>query len=46
MEVEDQLDLENEVVDEGVIRCICEMTDDDGFTIQCEKCLVWQHASN
>ncbi len=26
------------------IRCVCENTDDDGFTIQCEDCLVWQHA--
>ncbi|KAF9914284.1 hypothetical protein BX616_008607, partial [Lobosporangium transversale] len=30
--------------DAGIIRCICNYTDDDGFTIQCERCLVWQHA--
>jgi hypothetical protein len=30
--------------DEGEIRCICGFTEDDGFTIQCEKCYVWQHA--
>eukprot|EP00158_Paraphelidium_tribonemae_P004071 Partr_v1_DN26551_c0_g1_i1_m3802 putative PHD finger and SET domain protein len=30
--------------DDGVIRCICAYTHDDGFTIQCERCLVWQHA--
>ncbi|KAG0021299.1 hypothetical protein BGZ82_011355 [Podila clonocystis] len=30
--------------DAGIIRCICNYTDDDGFTIQCEHCLVWQHA--
>ncbi|KAJ2497112.1 SET domain-containing protein 3, partial [Coemansia sp. RSA 2052] len=30
--------------DQGVIRCICNIDDDDGFTIQCENCLVWQHA--
>ncbi|KAJ1948263.1 SET domain-containing protein 3, partial [Linderina pennispora] len=30
--------------DQGVIRCICGINDDDGFTIQCENCLVWQHA--
>ncbi|KAI9502238.1 hypothetical protein BX070DRAFT_22568 [Coemansia spiralis] len=30
--------------DQGVIRCICVIDDDDGFTIQCENCLVWQHA--
>ncbi|KAG0048578.1 hypothetical protein BGZ83_006462 [Gryganskiella cystojenkinii] len=30
--------------DAGIIRCICNYIDDDGFTIQCERCLVWQHA--
>ncbi|KAJ3255690.1 myeloid lymphoid or mixed-lineage leukemia 5 (trithorax, ) [Boothiomyces macroporosus] len=30
--------------EEGEIRCICGFVHDDGFTIQCEKCLVWQHA--
>ena len=29
--------------DQGEIRCICGFTDDDGFTVQCENCLVWQH---
>jgi hypothetical protein len=29
--------------DEGKIRCICGYEDDDGYTIQCEKCFVWQH---
>lgn len=31
-------------IDAGIIRCICGYTEDDGFTIQCEKCNVWQHA--
>lgn len=31
-------------VDTGLIRCVCPSTEDDGFTIQCERCLVWQHA--
>lgn len=31
-------------IDLGIIRCICSSTEDDGFTIQCERCLVWQHA--
>jgi hypothetical protein len=31
--------------DGGVIRCICECDDDDGFTIQCDRCLVWQHCA-
>lgn len=30
--------------DSGRIRCVCEYDEDDGFTIQCEQCLVWQHA--
>ncbi|KAF9375998.1 hypothetical protein CPC16_000420 [Podila verticillata] len=37
-------DDEDEDEDAGIIRCICNYTDDDGFTIQCEHCLVWQHA--
>jgi hypothetical protein len=28
---------------EGTIRCICHFTHDDGFTIQCDGCGVWQH---
>ncbi|CEG77246.1 Putative Histone lysine methyltransferase Set3 [Rhizopus microsporus] len=39
----DDLDISNSV-DSGLIRCICSSTEDDGFTIQCEQCLVWQHA--
>ena len=31
--------------DAGVIRCICLCEDDDGFTIQCDRCLVWQHCA-
>lgn len=31
--------------EEGIIRCICGYDHDDGFTIQCEKCFVWQHAA-
>ncbi|KAG4304845.1 hypothetical protein PORY_001898 [Pneumocystis oryctolagi] len=34
----------DELDDEGVIRCICGLEEDDGFTIQCERCYVWQHA--
>ncbi|KAJ3327540.1 hypothetical protein HDU76_011578 [Blyttiomyces sp. JEL0837] len=34
---------EAEGEDEGVIRCICGFDDDDGFTIQCDQCQVWQH---
>ena len=31
--------------DAGVIRCICGVDEDDGFTIQCDRCLVWQHCA-
>ncbi|KAJ1554599.1 hypothetical protein HK096_002799, partial [Nowakowskiella sp. JEL0078] len=42
--VDDQDEDEFEVVEEdGEIRCICSYNLDDGYTIQCEKCLVWQH---
>ncbi|CUS09506.1 unnamed protein product [Tuber aestivum] len=27
----------------GEIDCICEISDDDGFTICCDKCDTWQH---
>lgn len=29
--------------DSGVIGCICNIDDDDGFTIQCDICFRWQH---
>lgn len=29
---------------QGQIRCMCNRIEDDGFTIQCEKCFTWQHA--
>ncbi|CAG8464094.1 2906_t:CDS:2 [Paraglomus brasilianum] len=31
--------------DPEVIRCICDYTDDDGWTIQCDQCKVWQHTN-
>lgn len=30
--------------EDGKIRCVCGNEEDDGFTIQCDGCLVWQHA--
>ncbi|KAG9015629.1 hypothetical protein FRB90_004667, partial [Tulasnella sp. 427] len=33
------------VPDTGTIRCLCEITDDDGETIFCEGCGFWQHMS-
>ncbi|KAF2223874.1 hypothetical protein BDZ85DRAFT_115453 [Elsinoe ampelina] len=31
--------------DDGEIACICAYTGDDGATVQCDKCLRWQHIS-
>ena len=44
---DDAPDDDQGTVDEeaGVIRCICDCDDDDGFTIQCDRCLVWQHCA-
>lgn len=38
--VKDDLDGEE---DDGVIACICAFNTDDGNTIQCDKCMRWQH---
>ncbi|KAI8337957.1 hypothetical protein BC941DRAFT_351823, partial [Chlamydoabsidia padenii] len=45
-DVDDQVSVSSEPtpVDTGLIQCICESTEDDGFTIQCDRCLTWQHA--
>ncbi|ORE09059.1 hypothetical protein BCV72DRAFT_303128 [Rhizopus microsporus var. microsporus] len=43
-EEEEDVDVADQY-DSGVIRCICDDPSDDGFTIQCEHCLDWQHAS-
>lgn len=29
--------------DAGIIGCICNIDDDDGLTVQCDKCYRWQH---
>ncbi|KAL6940215.1 hypothetical protein ACO0QE_004111 [Hanseniaspora vineae] len=31
--------------DEGIITCVCGNNEDDGFTIQCDSCYRWVHAS-
>jgi hypothetical protein len=36
-------DSDSSAGEDGLIRCICGFSDDDGFTVQCEKCNVWQH---
>uniref|UniRef100_A0A8C3I5D8 PHD finger protein 20-like protein 1 n=1 Tax=Chrysemys picta bellii TaxID=8478 RepID=A0A8C3I5D8_CHRPI len=38
-ESQDEEDALNEIV-----RCICEMDEENGFMIQCEECLCWQHS--
>ena len=32
-------------IDAGIITCVCDFDDNDGFTIQCDHCNRWQHAS-
>ncbi|CAG8472873.1 13548_t:CDS:10 [Ambispora leptoticha] len=41
----EQTQLSNDEDDNGIIRCICGYSDDDGFTIQCDKCKIWQHGA-
>ncbi|KAI8918223.1 hypothetical protein DFJ77DRAFT_286917 [Powellomyces hirtus] len=40
--VED-IDEEDDEDQAEIIRCICLYSDDDGNTIACDKCAVWQH---
>ncbi|XP_018123757.1 PHD finger protein 20-like protein 1 isoform X1 [Xenopus laevis] len=35
---------EEEAVNE-IVRCVCEMDEENGFMIQCEECLCWQHSA-
>ncbi|XP_074868211.1 PHD finger protein 20 isoform X4 [Carettochelys insculpta] len=36
-------DLDEEDSDFGIVRCICEVEEENEFMIQCEECLCWQH---
>uniref|UniRef100_A0A452RKU5 PHD finger protein 20-like protein 1 n=2 Tax=Ursus americanus TaxID=9643 RepID=A0A452RKU5_URSAM len=38
-ESQDEDDAVNEIV-----RCVCELDEENGFMIQCEECLCWQHS--
>nr|XP_020766401.1 PHD finger protein 20-like protein 1 isoform X10 [Odocoileus virginianus texanus] len=38
-ESQDEDDALNEIV-----RCVCELDEENGFMIQCEECLCWQHS--
>ncbi|XP_043117645.1 PHD finger protein 20-like protein 1 [Puntigrus tetrazona] len=41
--MEDFQDEEDDGADE-IVRCICEMDEENGFMIQCEECMCWQHS--
>ncbi|KAM9308462.1 PHD finger protein 20-like protein 1 [Gastrophryne carolinensis] len=34
---------EDEAINE-IVRCVCQMDEENGFMIQCEECLCWQHS--
>ncbi|XP_075756876.1 PHD finger protein 20 isoform X8 [Pelodiscus sinensis] len=36
-------ELDEEDSDFGIVRCICEVEEENDFMIQCEECLCWQH---
>ncbi|XP_023669394.1 PHD finger protein 20-like protein 1 [Paramormyrops kingsleyae] len=35
---------EEEDYPSDIVRCVCEMDEENGFMIQCEECLCWQHS--
>uniref|UniRef100_A0A8C9RJH4 PHD finger protein 20 like 1 n=1 Tax=Scleropages formosus TaxID=113540 RepID=A0A8C9RJH4_SCLFO len=37
-------DNEEQGASREIVRCICEMDDENGFMIQCEECMCWQHS--
>ncbi|XP_060777865.1 PHD finger protein 20-like protein 1 isoform X6 [Neoarius graeffei] len=41
--MEDFQDEEDDSTNE-IVRCICEMDEENGFMIQCEECMCWQHS--
>lgn len=32
-----------EIVNEDIINCVCGEEEEDGYMLQCESCLTWQH---
>ncbi|OCT75030.1 PHD finger protein 20-like protein 1 isoform X2 [Xenopus laevis] len=36
---------EEEGAGNEIVRCVCEMDEENGFMIQCEECLCWQHSA-
>ncbi|XP_076824319.1 uncharacterized protein LOC143470216 [Clavelina lepadiformis] len=45
VEREDAEEKKVEVVNEDVIRCICGDEEEQGFMMQCDACLTWQHGA-
>ncbi|NWH61121.1 PHF20 protein, partial [Geococcyx californianus] len=43
VEVTTNPDEEVEESDSEIVRCVCEMKEENDFMIQCEECLCWQH---
>ncbi|XP_026855756.2 PHD finger protein 20-like protein 1 isoform X2 [Electrophorus electricus] len=41
--MEDFQDEEEDSANE-IVRCVCEMDEENGFMIQCEECMCWQHS--
>ncbi|AOA61686.1 SET domain-containing protein 3 [Komagataella phaffii CBS 7435] len=47
---EEKIILDNQIPhrvdpDSGLIGCICGSTEDDGYTVQCDRCFRWQHVA-
>ncbi|KAL0963539.1 hypothetical protein UPYG_G00307720 [Umbra pygmaea] len=42
--MEDFPEEEEEDGSQEIVRCICEMDEENGFMIQCEECMCWQHS--
>ena len=34
---------EGDEQEDSITRCVCDLTHDDGYMIQCDRCQVWQH---
>uniref|UniRef100_A0AAY4C9Q5 PHD finger protein 20-like protein 1 n=1 Tax=Denticeps clupeoides TaxID=299321 RepID=A0AAY4C9Q5_9TELE len=40
----DEFHYDDEDAANEIVRCICEMDEENGFMIQCEECMCWQHS--
>ncbi|XP_063076423.1 PHD finger protein 20-like protein 1 isoform X2 [Engraulis encrasicolus] len=43
-DLDDFVDEEEDAASNEIVRCICEMDEENGFMIQCEECMCWQHS--